>query len=350
MSEKKEKSILIVLLIVFSFIFLHASYNIVTLLLEIKDNENNMVYSNSTKVDYKVFINDNEFVSEKILKAGETYISSITDKINMTMEYNFASSEKIDLNYTYKVYATIHGYYNENPIEKYNNPIIWKKKFIINEGESKIINGGDKFNIKENFDINWIFFNETVNKFKENFMIPILSRLEIKMDIKINGYNNNYKLNDDKSIVAYLPLTEQVFNVDTLLEDTEEKIIQSNDISVIQSNQRKIVMYSIIVVILSFLIIFTISRIMSFSKNKSFHKKIEEIKKNYNELVVETNNMINIKGLKPIAITSFDEMLNLAESLMSPIMFYEETNYACFYIVKSDVIYMFVLKNKPTKD
>ncbi|NLV90517.1 MAG: DUF5305 domain-containing protein [Tenericutes bacterium] len=350
MSEKTEKRILIVLLIVFSMIFVHASYNIVTLLLEIKGNENSMVYSNNSKVDYSVYIKDNEFVNEKILKAGENYISSLTEKINMTLEYIYSSSEDLKLSYDYKIYATIFGFYNEIPTEGYNNPVIWKKEFSIKEIVSKNISSADNFKIKENFDIDWILFNEEVNKFKENFSIPILSRLEIKMDVNINGSNDNYAMKENKSVVAYIPLTEQVFNVDTVLNDFEEKILQSNDLSIVQNNQRQIILFSIVIVILSFLIIFTISRIVSFKANKSFHKKIDEIKKNYNEIVVETKNMINTKGLKPIAITSFDEMLNLAESLISPIMFYEEKNYACFYIVKSDVIYMFVLKNKPTKD
>ena len=73
---------------------------------------------------------------------------------------------------------------------------------------------------------------------------------------------------------------------------------------------------------------------------------LKKLKRDYNEIIVETKNMVNVKNLKPIAITTFDELLNLSNSLEMPIILYEKDEVACFYIVKDKIIYTFLIKNK----
>ena len=67
-------------------------------------------------------------------------------------------------------------------------------------------------------------------------------------------------------------------------------------------------------------------------------------KKDFNEIIIETDNMVDAKDLQPIVITSFEEMLNLATSLELPIILYEEANLAVFYIVKNELLYSFLVK------
>jgi len=347
--EIKEKKLFIFLLFIFSIIFLNSIFNVVIITLESESTKNNLIYKNKTNINYLVSINENDFIKKSLLGAGETYISSITNKINMTMEYSYSASETLPITANYKVVATVIGIYNLSPTEKDNNPVIWKKEYVIKELEEKKYTTQDSIKIKENFDLDWVKYNEDIIKFKEYFTIPTLSKLEVKMIVNLEGLNDKYELKETKEIVASMPLTEQVFSVDANLEDEEEKILASKDTKYLQDNQRKLSIYAVLSIITTFLIIVTIKKITSFKKIKTFHNKIEEIKKEYNDIVVETKNMINTKGLKPIAITTFEEMLNLADSFITPIMLYEESDLACFYMVKSEVIYIYIIKNKPTK-
>lgn len=349
MDDKKEKKLLIFLLIVFIVILINGTYKSIMIFSELNGGKNNLVYTNTSKIDYSVYIDENDFITSKVLGAGETYISSLTNKINMKMNYQYKGSEALPLSVKHRVVATVTGIYNESPTEKYNNPVIWKKEYVLVEDVTK--NYNDKtLDVEEKFELDWKTYNEDVLKFKENFAIPTLAKLEVKMFVYIEGSNDKFELKEEKEVVANIPLSEQVFSIDANLNDVEEKTLSSKDITYLQDNQRKLGMYVVVIVLMIALILVTINKIMMFKKVKTFHSKIEEIKKDYNEIVVETKNMINTKGLKPIAITSFDEMLNLADSLITPIMLYEEDRLACFYIVKGDVMYMFIIKNKPIKN
>ncbi len=350
MIEKKEKKILIFLLIVFIAIFINSAYNIYHYTTEISGEKNNVSYTTSSKVEYFVYVEKNDFIVQKVLRSGSSYISSITEKLNMMMNYQYSSKKEFDISSKYSVSGVISAYYNLNPAEKYENPKIWSKEFEIKESTSKEYKNTKEFTINESFDLDWKKINQEIDKFKENFSIPILARLEINMTVLLDGKNEKYDFEEKKVISASIPLSELIFSVETTSNDSEEKTVTPNDIENIQDGQRKIFLFSVSIVIVSFAIIFTLNKILSYKNIKTFDKKIEEIKKDYNDIVVETKNMINTKGLKPIAITSFDELLNLAESLVSPIMLYKENKLACFYIVKADVIYMFIIKNKPIKN
>lgn len=348
-TEKREKTLFLGLLFVFSFALLFSIYNTFKVLND-KDKPSGFVYNEKTNTNYTVSINKNEFIYNPVLPSNETYISSLVDKINMSMKYNYSSKDVIPLKISHRVIATVSGVYNQNPVEKQSNPTIWKKDYEIIPLKEEAYKSENKIDIDESFEIDWKFYNDEINRFKESFTIPIISKLDLKMIINMESYDSDYVIKETKEINASMPLSELVFKIDAQLTEEEEKVVPLKDVDEKRDNERKALVYSFIGLMSAIMTVLTIKKLMSFNKIKSFHSRIENIKKQYNEIVVETKNMINIKGYKPIAITTFDEMLNLADSFLVPIILYEESNLACFYIVKDEVIYMYIIKNKQNKN
>lgn len=345
----EERKTFIFLSSFFTIMFLFSIFNVFVFMNGKNVNKNDIPYEINSKIDYLVFINKNDFIDKTILPAGETYISSITDKINMNMEYNYEAKKKLPITLSYKIVANIIGIYNLNPTERDTNPIIWKKEHTIKEFKEENYESIDKISIKENFDIDWHKYNDEILKFKEHFTMPLLSKLEVKMIVNLNVETEEYNLKETKEVTAYMPLTEQIFAVDAILNDKEQKNLTPKNNTFLIDNQRKLGVYGFTTILSLFLAIVSIKKLTMFKKTKSFQSKIEDIKKEYNDVIVETKNMLSLKGLKPIAITSFDEMLNLADSFITPIILYEEKHLACFYIVKDEVMYMFVIKEKQPK-
>ena len=346
---KQKKKIFLFLLTIFIFILTISAIKVYLIIEDSKSTKNNLMYTNNTSIDYSVSINENEFIKNEDLESYEMFISETVRSIKMKMSYKYNASEDISVNETHKIFATIYGRYNETPTDPDNNPIIWQRKYVIKDRAAKEYPKTSLVDIEEEFDLDWNYYNQEVIKFKENFSLPTTAFLEVKMVVDIFGQSNNYTLNETKEVIANIPLAEQVFSVEKIEEKDENKMVSSKDIISHQKEQRKLAAYIILVVISFVLVVITIKQILNCKEKQPFQEEIDQIKHDYDEIVVETKNMVDTTDLNPVTITTFDEMLNLADSLMMPIMLYEERNLACFYIIKSEMIYVYLRRNKHKK-
>ena len=85
-----------------------------------------------------------------------------------------------------------------------------------------------------------------------------------------------------------------------------------------------------------------------FTNKSDYQRKLNKILKNYDDDIVNTKTMIDVKKYKLIKIEDFKEMLNLSRELLLPIMNYEmaKDEETCFYIIKEDIIYMYIIYDK----
>lgn len=345
---KQRRLIYYTLMIIFFFIFSWSGLKVVKILSELKSTKNNFIYSNKSNVYYDLEIADNEYIKKPDLSSYETYINALVKSINMNMKYKYSGSEKLPINLKYKVTATIFGLYNHSVTEASVNPKMWKKEYVLMPLIEKKYNNKD-FAIDEKFRLDWQDYNQEVWKFKESLSLPTTAYLEVKMVVEFNGENEKYTLNENREIVAKMNLSEQVFSIDTIKENIEEKVVPSNDIKEINREQRKLTAYVVLAGLVFILILITIKQILNSKDSQPFHEEIDIIKKDYDEIVVETKNMVEIDGLNQVSIANFQEMLNLSDSMMLPIMLYETKRKAIFYIIKNDMIYLYIKTNKNHK-
>lgn len=342
---KKRRTIFYVLLFVFLIIFAFNARKIYSIIEDSKSTKNNLIFTNLTSTNYLVNINENEYIKDEDLGFYDTFISETVNSIVMEMAYQYEGSEKMHLRESHEVIATIYTKYNQTPTEQQDNPILWKRSYIIQDSKTEEYQSSDKLDIEEEFSLDWNFYNEEIIKFKEDYALPTTSFLELKMIVSLYGENENYILNENKEVIAKMPLTEQVFSIEALKKDSETKMIASKDIISHQREQRKLTAYIVLTIASFMLLVVTVKQINESKEKQSFEDEIEQIKKDYDEIIVETKNMVGTKDLKPVKITSFKEMLNLSDSLMLPIILFEEANVACFYIVKDDMIYVYLKRN-----
>mgnify|MGYP003303592573 CR=1 FL=1 len=71
------------------------------------DKEIKAYYSETSNLDYKVYLKKNNFYSENYLGKDQMYIASLIDYINTDFDYTFRSDENIGLEYSYFVEAII---------------------------------------------------------------------------------------------------------------------------------------------------------------------------------------------------------------------------------------------------
>lgn len=341
----KKNIIFISMLLIFVSIIGYSGYSLYGIVNESNVSKNNHVYTNKGKVNYYVHLKDNDFISSKILGSGGTYITDLTNKVSFTMEYEYSSENPLPIEEDHNITATIYGLYNENP-NSTRNPIIWEKPYVIKSSVKETYASKTNIKVVETFDVDLSVYNLEADRFKTTFSIPTISYLEIIMPVNIVSNTDDYELRENYKLTAKIPLTEKVFNIEVSENDSALKLLPSKNVIEVNIDQRKVTIYLVLLFGSLVLAGLTIRKLMDHPDQEEFHNLLDGLKKEFNEIIVETDNMVDARTLKPIVITTFDEMLNLATSLEMPIILYEEANLAVFYIVKGEIIYSYLVKKE----
>lgn len=345
--RKKVIKAIEICLIIFTVLFLSLGV--------MKNNEETPLYSYvaNKKGDYQVLLKENNIYEEKVLESGKYYASKSIDKYLLNFEYNFKvegregakeetkvaeQTEKIkNIDYKYNITAQIEGTVPNSSEEKKE---IWTRNYtLIDDINNKTTQ--DNFIIEENVDIKYDDFNNLVREYENKYGISIEAKLKVKLNIY---YEIKFENKDVENIEDYIELdivlTDSVSNVEKNYEEVTQKDIFS-------TNKNNI--YYIISTITGVIAIL----LMVINKNKQtpereYNRKINNILKNYGELIVTVSNKPNTDDYIVMNIKKLEDLIDLAEQNKTNIIHYEaekEKNNA-FFVYVDRLVYLYVLLNE----
>ena len=95
---KRRKTIISYACVLFILTFIVMSFMCLFLT---KNKTYYVPYNEESKIDYKVYLKENEFFNKEYLDANNQYIASLIDYINATFDYKLNVSEK-NIDYKYQ--------------------------------------------------------------------------------------------------------------------------------------------------------------------------------------------------------------------------------------------------------
>ena len=317
-----------------------------------KNNEETPLYSYvaNKKGDYQVLLKENNIYQEQVLESGKYYASKSIDKYMLNFEYNFKvegregtkeeikvaeQKEKIeDIDYKYNITAQIEGTVPNSDDEKKE---IWTRNYILVEDVTNKTTQ-DNFTVKENVDIKYDDYNDLVREYENKYGISIEANLKVKFNIY---YEIKFENKDVENVEDYIELdislTDSVSNVEKNYEEITQKDIFS-------TNKKNI--YYLISTITGVMAIL----LMIINKNKQtpereYNRKINNILKNYGELIVTVSNKPNTEDYIVMNIKKLEDLIDLAEQNKTNIIHYEavkDKNNA-FYVYIDRLVYVYLL-------
>ncbi len=341
--QKIVVSFLLVIAMVVQFSFL--SYLFKALAPESSKNKDNLImsYTSSGNIDYKVFLKQNDFIDSEYLNAGEAYILDLIDYVRLTPVYSFNSTSKTKVTGTNKLVARLKVYYKESS-DKNNNPEVMNKEKVLDE---KVMNFNDnKYTNIGSYDLYLNEYLDMLKEFQSEVKIAVDGYLDISyesvFDGKVGGasYSNKY----DSTI--RIPLSNSVVKIESPKSEAKKSNVYEADL--VKTN-KTVMTYIIIANIITFIIIcFLLKRLFSFTNKSDYQRQLNKILKNYDDIIVNTSSMVDVKKYKVIKINEFKEILNLSRELLLPIMNYEmvKDEETCFYVIKDDILYMYLIYDK----
>lgn len=303
---------------------------------------NKISYQENSQIDYRVHLKNNDYFDKEYLENNtekiKEYIAGLIENIDITFEYKYKLSEK--QLYTYKYYINTQLIITEKT--KKNNILYYKEYPIIEHQEPT--NNNSEFNIKETINIDYQYYNNIIDSFKQEFILSIDSYLETSLTVQIESENT--LINKEKTIELSIPLSEKIFEIEEKYDKEETKnLFEKAPITLFKTNIIFAIIDTIIIIVLGILLIKLANK-----TNTYYKKKLKKIIDEYDSIIVEINNMPNTFKKNIIDVQDFLELVDARDNEKS--ILHIETKKdkeSQFLIINSSIIYRYILKDKKWK-
>ena len=327
--QAKRRSFIMCLICIIVSIFL---FDFSLFFIYFKNNENSYVtYDEKSDILYKVYLKDNDFFENNYLGSNKQYIASLIEKVVADFEYELSFDiAGVDYKYEYEINANINVYDKDtkNVLFDKTENLMAKKSYVANEKE---------VSIKEKINIDYNYFNDLANKFINVYDLnDAESVLTIVMNISTVGMCDDFKENEEnKSTISLaIPLTKKT----VAIELSNDLIETENNIMLCESNKLNfiVLLIAIVLVILNLLLfVYLINyEIKTRTIDTIYLKKLRKLLNNYGAYIQELTDDFNFKGYQLIKIRTFEDLLEIRDTIKQPILMKEnkEKNSAYFVI------------------
>lgn len=339
-------------LIIYIFIFLICIFiSLICLanIFYIKSPINTKVNTNSS-IDYKVYLKENNFYEEEYISKNNSttdiFLAKIIDKIDIDFNYQIKTTKKIDIEYEYSIKAIL----TISPVDN-TNKTYYSKTYTLLENATKEQKNQTN-NIHELISIDYDYYRQLANQFKSTLGVETSNLLTIYMSI--NKKSNDSLLNGDKndSLIVKIPLTNKDVDIKLEYQDINKTGTLVEHFNGINMNVL-IMIISIIFLLIALHYSIKIIRHININntKNLKYEKYIKRIKKDYSRLIIETSNRPNTEGKEIIRLNSFEDLLDVRDSIKLPINKYTtaKNQKNIFYFYDKNKVYMYSIKESDIK-
>lgn len=323
-----------VILIVLSIFVYSKSYSFT--------EQKSLNYTENGSLDYKVYLKPNDFYEKPYLEKDMIYIANIIKSIDIDFNYRFSVEEKMQLDFTYDVIATL---VIADSSEK--NTFLTKEYKLIQQKQASVedIN----YVLNQNISIDYDYYNNLANKFKSLYGIETTSYLTVylKINEKVSDTPDVIRLNTDKSMSLQIPLSQKAINI-----DMDYKTINNSGTILTSAGKTKVdykfVVLSIILGLAALVGIYKSAKMLLALrvKKNEYDKYIDKLLNEYDRLIVETTTDPRFDNYEIIRINKFQELLDVRDNLKLPIIHYVVTPHQkCYFYIKHDKdIYLHIVK------
>lgn len=317
------------------------------LLLFIENNKPTYVkYTEESNLNYDVYLKENNFFEKDYLSSSKQYIASLIDYIDTKFEYKL-KLDKSDINYqyTYKIVAEVYVK------DKNNKNVLYEFKEDLLKEKTKHTYDGANTYINENIKIDYNKYNNLIKDFVNTYDLKdAISMLEVKMYITTLSDCNNIETDNKNSIISIsIPLTEETIAIDInsrLIDSSQEKLITCDNKPTY--NFLFILISGVLMLIILFLVYTLIKYIIDTRTAESIYRReLKKILYNYKSYIQKVTKPINLSGYQKIDIDTFNDLLEIRDTIRQPILMADNERKNTVYFViptNNKFIYVYALR------
>ena len=283
------------------FLILFITSIILILMSLSKINEQTVDYKESSKVEYSVLLKDNTEYDDKYFKNNsqpKIYISSLIKNVDTTFDYKFNVNEKSNIEFNYNVIAKL-------VILNIDSTKVFYDDEIELVGDKKVILANEKvLDIHENINIDYDYFNNLANNFRQRYGLNTTSYIEVVLNVKGKNLDNKFDLNDTYSRSIKIPLAQQEVEIQVADDNSSSvhKVIVKNKLLVSNRLCITIGFVSLVIAVICFVKIVNMFTRVYRPRSSKYDKYIKKILKEYDRLIVNTTTSPDVENFNLVRI------------------------------------------------
>lgn len=340
-TKRRNNSLLFVCAIIVFFVLASLMF-----LIYFKKNQVQYVkYNETSNIDYKVSLKENDFFEKDYLGSNQKYIASLIDYINADFDYKLSlEDENVAYKYSYRIESVIDVKETGSDISLFN-----KKESILNSSE--ILTNSKEILISENINIDYNKYNDLIKSFVDIYKLDdIESNLTINMYVSVLGSCENFKTNkNQESLISLsIPLTTKTVEIDigSNLINNENNVMQCKTDD---ANEFLLMFLGILFTMIDFVLIFCIIRyqIKTRTAENIYEKEMKKILNNYSSYIQILNSEFDFKDYQLLKVNTFTDILEIRDTIRQPILLKENKDKTgAYFIIPSNtkILYVYRLK------
>ena len=302
-------------------------------------------YDESSNIDYKVYLKENEFFNNTYLESNKQYIASLIDYIDADFKYDLSLDEMdVQYKYLYKIEAEV------VVKEKKSSNFLYNKKEELLENQERV-SSLKNVSIKESINIDYNYYNNLVKKFLGIYNLDDTeSFLNINMYVNVIGscekFDNNHNQESVMSLVIPLTTKTMAIDISNNLINSENMVMLCKSV---YTNNYVFLVFGLLFTIIDLgLIGYTINyEIKTRTAENIYEKEMKKILNNYGSYIQKIGNDFKFQNYQLVKVDSFSDMLEIRDTIRQPILLKEnKEKTGAYFVIPSNTKLMYVYRLK----
>ena len=301
-------------------------------------------YRESGSVDYTVFLKDNEFYDEAFLGQNQSYVASLIDRIIADFSYEIdMDADDVHYRYSYSIYSRLEITDNSS------NVAIFNPEYELVNVQNKSQKSSDRLHINEIVVINYDEYNDLANKFLKTYELSGTTSnivLTLKVDVLSDCEAFSGSAVDTYTSELRIPLTTKTVNVKMTSAVPAE---EAHMIACMRGAGSEVFETTAVVLgVLDALMIAVLAAFIYLTRTAdiTYAARVKKILSQYKSHIQKINNLFETKGYQIVMVDTFDEMLEIRDTIQAPILMHENADQTCCkFMIPTDskLLYVYMI-------
>ena len=302
-------------------------------------------YTEGGSIDYDVYLKDNEFYDSPHLDKNQSYVASLIDKIIADFNYEIdMDAEDVNYRYSYTITSRLEIMDDTSDVAIYN------PEYELVSVKDRSQNSSNRLTVNEIVILNYDEYNDLANRFLETYdLSATTSNIVVTLNVDVLSDCNAFSGSsvDTYSSELRIPLTTKTVNIKmtSSVPDAEAKMIACTRGAGSEAFKTTAIVLGIVDALL---ILFMVAFIyLTRTADITYTAKVKKIHSQYKSYIQKIKNIFETHGYQTVLVDSFDELLEIRDTIQAPILMYENEDKTCAkFMIPTDskLLYLFEIK------
>lgn len=303
-------------------------------------------YTESGNIDYNVFLKENEFYEDNYIGQGQSYVASLIDNIIADFNYRIRmDADDVNYRYSYRITSRL------EIIDDSSKKAIFNPEYVLVEKNNKVQKSGDTLQINEIVVINYDEYNDIANKFLETYALTQDTTSNIVVTLTVEVLSDCNALSgssiDNYTSELRIPLTTKTVNIKmtSAVPDDESNMMICTRGAGSEVFKTTAIVLGIVDILMIILLVAFIY--LTRTDDITYTARVKKIVTQYKSYIQRIKNIFDTSSYQVIYIDTFDELLEIRDTIQAPILMHENEDKTCAkFIIPTDnkLLYIFEIK------